>query len=114
MPYSPHLLLARAHTNVEACSTVMAYKYVYKGPEVTVEALEEGQRRVTRRRDQALRRWSVHLGTLALLRLQYAQRVADCCIRWPYTCPMSRFGFCCVCLNLDFFYSWYILPVASI
>lgn len=41
VPYNPHLLLlTRAHTNVEICSTVMAYKYlykyVYKGPDMAV------------------------------------------------------------------------------
>ena len=46
VPYNPHLmLLTRAHTNVEICSTVMAYKYlykyVYKGPDMAVMTLKK-------------------------------------------------------------------------
>ena len=44
VPYNPHLLLlTRAHTNVEICSTVLAYKYlykyVYKDPDMAVVTL---------------------------------------------------------------------------
>ena len=46
VPYNPHLLLlTRAHTNIEICSTVLAYKYlykyVYKGPDKAVIRLEK-------------------------------------------------------------------------
>ena len=46
VPYNPHLLLlTRAHTNVEICSTVMAYKYlfkyIHKGPDMAVMALKK-------------------------------------------------------------------------
>lgn len=46
VPYNPHLLLlAYAHTNVEICSTVTAYKYlykyVYKGPDMAAVRLKK-------------------------------------------------------------------------
>lgn len=46
VPYNPHLLLlTHAHTNVEICSTLTAYKYlykyVYKGPDMAVMRLQK-------------------------------------------------------------------------
>lgn len=45
------LLLTRAHTNVEICSTVTAYKYlykyVYKGPDMATMRLEKDGERST-------------------------------------------------------------------
>jgi hypothetical protein len=45
VPYNPHLLLlTHAHTNVEICSTLTAYKYlykyVYKGPDMAIMRLK--------------------------------------------------------------------------